>query len=237
MKIYLKLLELGPVQAGNIIQTTKLSRATAYDALDRLTKKGLVSKSTKHSVALYIPTDPKFLEFLLQNEQDRIAKNQEKLKRYMPELLSKQNARMRLPSVRIYEGFEGIQKVLDDTLVAKEIVYAYANIDPIETTVESIITAYRKKRAKTNMRVNGLIIKTPDAERILMNYDRKHVEYRWLPAGSNMFYLEMSIYDGKVSYITYRDTNPIAVVIEDADIYNLHRSTFETLWNLSSSEM
>ena len=232
-RIYLALLELGTVQAGSIIQYTKISRATVYDGLDRLLTRGLVSKSTKTSIGIYSATNPKYLAFLVENEQERLQQTQERLKKHLPELQSKQNSHAHIPSVRFYEGLEGIRQVLDETFSATETIYAYANIEPIEHAAESIISDYRKKRANSSMHVQGLILRTPAAERIMTDYDPAHVVFRWLPDDTDMFALEMNIYNGKISYMTYRDTNPIAVIIEDADIYRLHRSTFESLWNLS----
>ena len=41
----------------------------------------------------------------------------------------------------------------------------------------------------------------------------------------------MQIYDNKVSYITFTDSKRIGVLIEDPDIYEMHKMLFNAQWS------
>jgi sugar-specific transcriptional regulator TrmB len=230
-KIYVASLELGPAHAGRIIHSTGMSRATVYDALERLAKKGLIAKSLKKGTTTYAPEDPDRLEYLLQSQKRALLRAEDALDRQMPQLKRLVNPHMRIPAVRFYEGIEGIQTVLNDSLSATEVIYGYVNADAMERIIKPINDLYLQERKKKHVRKKGLVLKTEFAQKLMKTYDREMTEARWLPDTTKMFHIEMNVYDGKVSYVTYREKYPIAVIIEDPDIYQIHRSTFESLWN------
>ncbi|MDD2487678.1 MAG: helix-turn-helix domain-containing protein [Candidatus Gracilibacteria bacterium] len=233
-KIYLASLELGNTQAGRIIKQTGLARATVYDGLERLIKKGLVIKSTKKDTTVFSPDDPEKLEYFLELQQKSIKKAMNNLGGILPQLKKLKNPYMQLPSVRMYEGIEGIKTIFDDSLSAKEIIYTYVNVYDMEKHIDKDMhDEYLKKRKELKIFKKGLLIDTPFSRKHYENYDKSCSEARFLKKEAMPFHIEMNIYDGKISYVTYRDKNPIGIIIEDEDIYRIHRSTFEMIWEQS----
>jgi hypothetical protein len=54
----------------------------------------------------------------------------------------------------------------------------------------------------------------------------KFIDHKLYPFNS-----VMQIYDGKISYITLSKTSKIGVIIEDKNIYQMHKSLFEYIWS------
>lgn len=232
-RIYLACLELGNAHAGRIINHVWLARATVYDALERLIKRWLIHKITKKGTTIFSPEDPERLEYILEMQSKSLKTVKKNLDAILPQLRKLKNPYMRLPSVRMYEGIEGIRTVLNDSLTAKEIIYAYVNVDAMEKHIKEINDEYLEKRKKNNIRKKWLIVDTPFSREFSRQYDRTVSEARFLSKTTTPFHIEMNIYDGKISYLTYRDKNPLGIIIEDEDIYRIHRSTFELIWGQS----
>lgn len=229
-KVYLACLELGNIHAWRIIKHVWLARATVYDALERLIKKWLINKIAKRGTTIFSPEDPEGLEYLLDIQSKNLKNIKKNLDSILPQLKKLKNPHMRLPSVRIYEGTEGIRTVLNDSLTTKEIIYTYVNVDDMEKYIKEINNEYLEKRRKNNIRKKWLVVDTLFARELLKRYDKTVTEARFLSKSTTQFHIEMNIYDGKVSYLTYRDKNPIGIIVEDEDIYQVHRSTFELVW-------
>jgi hypothetical protein len=120
--------------------------------------------------------------------------------------------------------------VLNDSLSATETIYTYSDVEGMETKIKKINDAYLAKRKKNNIPKIGLVYDSPYARTLMAGYDKRVTNVRFLPKTMKPFTIEMNIYNDKISYITYRDNNPIGVIIEDRDIYLLHRNSFELLW-------
>jgi sugar-specific transcriptional regulator TrmB len=103
--IYMSCLEMGPSLAGAIIYKTKLPRATVYDSLARLSEKGLIAKSVKKNVAIFTANHPERLKSILDGEKRRINQAYNELDTLDEMLWNMSQNNMRIPKVRLYEGF------------------------------------------------------------------------------------------------------------------------------------
>jgi hypothetical protein len=56
--------------------------------------------------------------------------------------------------------------------------------------------------------------------------------YKWIKSELYPFALEMNIYDGKVSYITYVENDFTGVIIENEHIYRMHDSMWNLIWDM-----
>ncbi|EKE27938.1 MAG: transcriptional regulator, TrmB [uncultured bacterium (gcode 4)] len=234
VKIYLASLELWNTHAGRIIKHTWLARATVYDGLERLVKKWLISKYAKSGSTIFSPEEPEKLEYMIDGQYKKIKKIKDNMDSVLPHLKKLKNPFIWMPKVRMYEWKEWIKSVFDDSLTAKEVVYTYVNVYDMELYInQEMHSEYIKKRKELKISKKWLLIDTPFARKHYENYDKSVSEARFLKKEIMPFHIEMNIYDSKISYVTYRDKNPIWVIIEDEDIYKIHRSTFELLWQQS----
>ena len=230
--VYLALLKLGTTHVGRIVIETQLPKSSIYDALEQLMERGLANKYIHGKTTKFTAEDPEKITHILAQEAKTVKKKQVLFDQILPELYGMTNNEGILPKVRMFQGVEGMREVLNDSLTAREIPYTYVNPEDMEKYFKSINDPYVKKRIETRFRKKVLVVDTPWTREFLKSYIGMQVsEVRFLPKTTQNFHIAMNIYDGKVTYLTYRIQEPIGVIIEDDDIYKLHRTLFETLWS------
>ncbi|MBI4232325.1 hypothetical protein HY605_03775 [Candidatus Peregrinibacteria bacterium] len=237
--IYLHLLKSGSGRASTVAYQLDIPRTTAQNALLRLEKEGLATKYLEGNTAIYSPIHPDELFELVQAKQksaqqefDSILKD---IELSMPELHGLMGENKVIPGVRLFRGQESIKKVLFDTLTSKTELKDFANIDAMFEHVKNINDEYVKEREKTRITKRSLLLDTPFAREVYESgkYSPKsHKGYKWIPQNFYPFALEMNIYDGKVSYITYVEDDFTGVIIQNAHIYQMHDSMWNLIWDL-----
>ena len=238
IEVYLKLLRFGPNRASTLAYQVGLPRTTVQNILLRLEKEQLVTKSIDKNVYIFAPIHPDNLPRIA--EMKKRQKNSEydslieDLKTVSPELIGMMQTNKRIPNVRFYLGKNGARQVLFDTLTSKTELKDFANVDAMFEHVKDINDEYITEREKTNLIKRSLLLDTPFARQIYESkkYSPKsHKGYKWINNNLYPFSLEMNIYDGKVSYITYVENDFVGVIIENEHIYKMHDSMWNLLWD------
>lgn len=237
--IYEFLLKNGESSAGFIIKNTPLKRGLVYKVLDSLVGKGLVleiksmpsKKQGRPKISHFAPNHPEKLHEFIEIERKKLDKAKNTLEANMPAIISDFNLVSGKPGVRFYEGLAGIKEVLSDSLQAKETIYSYADLEAVVSHIDKINKEYVEKRDSLNIQKKVIFIDSPFARSYLKNYHRDTTFMRFIDHKLYPFNSVMQIYDGKVSYITLSEKNKIGVLIEDRNIYQLHKSIFEYTWS------
>src|SRR3989338_8385224 len=92
IKVYLALIGLGETTTGPIVDEARVSISKVYSILERLSKKGLVSHVVKNNVKYFKAADPNRLLIYLQEKEEHLKKQEQELKKFIPELELKQNS-------------------------------------------------------------------------------------------------------------------------------------------------
>lgn len=229
--VYEFLLKSGESPAGVIIKKTPLKRGVIYNALSDLEKKELISKKTKNKVACFSPNHPEKLREYVEEKEEEAKKAKQTLEANMAALTSHFQLVSGRPGVRVYEGREGLVKVLDDSLSSKTEILTYADIEGMEKYLGRDNDKYVRQRKKLGLKKRGIVPDTPYAIKYLKNYDRAVTTIRYIDAKKFPIFLEMEIYDGKVSFMTFSEKRLIGVIIENEEIYKTQKSIFEMVWN------
>ncbi len=234
--VFLRLLQFGPIRASTLAYQMGLPRTTVQNILLRLENEELASKRFEKNTALYRAIEPEELLLLWETRQRREAKifkdNINTFKKIMPELESMMKSNKHLPGVKFYRGLDGVRKVLFDTLTSKTELKDFANIDAMFDFVKDINDEYVAAREQTTVTKRSLLLDTPFARKVYESgrYSPKsHKGYKWLPK-SNFFSIEMNIYDGKISYLTYVENDFVGVIIQNDHIYQMHNAMWDLVW-------
>jgi predicted transcriptional regulator len=241
--VFLRLLKFGELRASALAYQMSLPRTTIQNILLRLEHEELVTKHFQKNTAIYAALPPE--EVLLtwetreRRRSDEFKKNLGNFKKIMPELESMMRSNRTLPGVRFYRGMDGIRKVLLDTLTSKTELKDFANIDAMFQVIKPVNDEYVAEREKLVAKhpwltKRSLLLDTPFARQVYESgsYSPKsHKGYKWLPAGKYFFSLEMNIYDGKISYLTYVENDLVGVIIENDTIYQMHSALWDLLWD------
>jgi sugar-specific transcriptional regulator TrmB len=234
IEIYLILIENGEMTVPEILGKTTLSRATVYEVLPLLLTQGFLEYKKIGRNAYYKPTHPSKLFSLIEERKREVALLEGEMGETIKTLSGTFNLAFNKPGVRFFEGEEGIQAVLDDSLTSKTEIYSYADIENIEKYISEINKKYVEKRQELEIHKKGLVLDTPFTREFLKDYYPGVTQAKLLPSeGAPAFHTVMQIYDNKISYITLSENNMIGVIIEEKSIYQMHKYIFEHLWKIT----
>lgn len=222
-KIYLALLELGKSKVPEIAKKAELKRTTAYGILDELVGKGLVSYGQKGKTKYYSLENPEVLEKILE-------KNIKAFKNILPELKNLFETVSFKPTIRFYEGKEGIKRVFEDTLTCKvKKIFQIVKVkDFIDVVGEKFSKEYIKKRAEKGIWVFALHPKSEDVYNDTYGKESKKWKRQVRYLQSNIFYASIiMIYDNKTAMISTKKEN-FGFIIESREF----SKTLETFFNL-----
>lgn len=230
--VYLALIELGPSSVREISAKSKVNRGTSYDILKALIQLGVVSYYNKESKQYFIAEQPeKFLTALDQKREDleEVRKNIEQFLPFMRTLFEKQGGK---PAVKFYEGTKGVRQIFEDVLeeTAKTQLkeyYLYSSSTPQDRkNVYGAMPDFSQKRIKRGIAVKIISIGEGG---ILAGLD----ERKQMPIGSmDLKATHEIIYAGKIAHIGIDQSGePVGVVIENREIYNMQKIIFEFSWS------
>ena len=236
VRVYKELLNGGSQKASVIARVLGMKRALAYRTLAELQEIGLVKQDVSQKVTLFEPLHPSKLYVFGQEKLSQAQKNNKLLEDEINALTSEYNLNYNKPGVEFFEGIGGIKKVLNDTLTSSELVYTYTDITTINNTFKELNHDYIKRRKHLGVKKRFLERDTPMARKRYSKKTPENAELRLIskkdiPALDSV----MHIYDGKVSYITFRGDVLAGTIIHDLAIYSLHRALFDDAWERADS--
>lgn len=178
--VYLKLIELGKVKAGELINQTRLQRSVVYSALDELLDRELISKVVNKGVAMFSANDS---QYLIEENKKRVQLSQEIAQKI------KQGQEQAVREVVVSEGLEAIMRATDRSLLAPsgETMYVLgASKLNVQPALADHWIKYHKKRIQRGIKFMGLYDHT--VEQKFIDY-RNQIELsaaKYLPLGLEM---------------------------------------------------
>src|SRR3990167_4887263 len=146
--VYLAALEVGNGSVYEIARKAQLPRTTVHEILQQLMSLGLVGFVVKGRTRVYTAEPPARLKRILQ-EKERL------LESALPELTSRFRTSGRRPSVRLYEGLEGVKTVFEDTLTVRDKILCgiLSMADLYNIPGKKFMDGYVKRRIETGIRL------------------------------------------------------------------------------------
>ena len=234
------LFEHGEAKASDIAKVVRHPRGVVYKAIEELIALKLVEKMEKEKqIARFRAVHPRNLESVLEAKERELTQNKKIFEDLLPQLASSYNLTLNKPGVKFYEGEEGLEKVLYDTLTSKTEVYLMFNRDAMsqEPAFKAINEVYKKRRLRANVKKKIIRIGA-QPELTFGTADDKYdsiTEIKYLEKNAAPFKTNIHIYDGKISFLIMDKGKIIAILIEDRNIFEINKFWFETLWELAKS--
>jgi len=225
-RVYLSMLKLGEHGVQQIARESKISRTAAYEIVNTLQKKGLVSEITRGKKSVFAAEDPEKLEAYFEQRIKDIHTELDTLRRITPELRVMQGGGDK-SRVRFFTGEEGLKALYRDVeLVAPRELLEISNIDAV----------YQYLDAK--LLVNARTVINYDRTRVKMLHrgqprrHSKNVQLRRMLDDAGDFQGDVWIYANRIAYINF--VTRLEVVIVDNQIFSdSMRALFMTAWNTS----
>ena len=228
-KVYLALLELGEAPVQQISEKAKVNRATTYVVLEALQKRGVVSTVEKDKKVIFAAESPRALLRLFRTQEQELKEKQEAFKKVMPEFEAMFNLSAEKPTVRFFEGREGVRAVSEDILQsgAKVLydIYPLEYVDQIRALFpDEENEDFLKKRQELGITIRSIYTGDAPFEGFKLKGERKFVPRNKFPLAGDIL-----IYRDRVALTTLRG-KVISVIIESQEIADTMRLVFELAW-------
>jgi sugar-specific transcriptional regulator TrmB len=224
--VYLALLEIGRASVKQIAKKSVVNRTTAYEILEALSTRGVVSRSEEKGKVAYIAESPTRFEVVLRKEEQSLKQKKEHLQEAMPQLFALYNAMEDKPGVRFFEGEEGIATAREAMTSAGGEMLSFCAYDEGLLRLAQIA---EEQRIRATKRTHGRIVFAMKPGVPVRSLDTKNWEIRQLPYESYPFTGEVNIGKGKIGAFVFR-TKPIAFILESHEMADLFRVLFEMAW-------
>ncbi|MBT7931759.1 hypothetical protein HN698_07665 [Candidatus Woesearchaeota archaeon] len=228
IKVYLALLSLGSVSAGEIIKKSELHRAAVYDTLERLMDKGLVS--------YVIKANRKYFEAAMAKNLVEIIEKKEKqeLLKIIPDLEAKRKLGKEAQEVTLFKGNKGLKSIFQDWLEDDKenlVIGAFAEeAESLQYHMKYSLPSFHKRRERKKQVMKFIFTEKSIARaKQLSKYKYTPIRILKAPFASPT---SIQIYGEKVAILLW-SSDPIGIVMRSKEISNAYREYFKVLWNMS----
>jgi len=219
VKLFLTILELGESKAGKIIGKSGLQSSSAYNAINALITKGLVSYIKKSEVKYYRAADPEaVLEYidLKKNEYLKI----------LPELKARQK-KSEEEGVEFFKSFKGIKTLMIKMLKDAKKGDTYMNIaiedsEQYKIAREKVFFPIKHLTSQKKLIMKGIFSEKNRYPSTKSSKMQKRYIDEPLPPNT-------LVVNNKVAIISWGD-EPSGILIHSREIYNKYVKFFEHLW-------
>lgn len=229
-KIYEILLLKGETKARDLLEESGLSRGNVYNMLTSLTARGFI-QVIEGKQQTYRVTDPSKLSSLVDERKRGIERLDAEFKETLPRMLSTFSLTTGRPTVRVFEGIEGVEEALNDSLLAKGEIRTYVDNAAVVGDVLTMNDRYVKRRLAKKIVKKMIVSDTPELRKLFSSLVNEFTLVAFVPNFPESFSSAMEIYDDTVSYLTLSKEKMIAVLTTDSAVASMEKQKFDFLWN------
>ena len=161
--VYMALLLDGADTAENISKAANLNRSTTYVQITSLTEKGLVSTFKKGKKTYFAAESPNNINRILEKKSNQLAHMKTEASLLIPRLFSVFSNSGSRPSVRMFEGKEGLMSMRNDILNQKtKEIFIISSVDHMKEIFTSEELQDFTARREKNKTESYLIYSTED---------------------------------------------------------------------------
>lgn len=234
-KLYLTLLQNGPVSVRDLAETIEIKRTTAYFYIDQLIEKGLITKLIKNSKKMVAANPPEALKHLVEQKVASAKAVEQNFPKMLQTLTTDlpQNNNTGDAEIKYYKGKNGVQKIYEDVVKAKE-QRSYVDTEKIQKNFPENFKLFNKTLEENpDVKIFEIFQNSPSAQ---VNYlklvsSQKNYFHKVLPEGMQLTAQDILIYDNKVAIISFND-GVTGVVLQNRDLYNNFKTLFDFMWKM-----
>lgn len=221
-EIYLAVLKLGKGLIVDIARKSGVKRTTVYEYLDDLERKGLVMKTVKGKRILYLPEKPERIVKILESRK-------KKAENMLPELRSLYAASSGKPSVRFYEGIEGMRSIYREMTQTPKTLWAVFSADAYtQVFTERDGHEFLENIKESGGQIKDMVMDTKAGrEYVKAEYNKGFGGSKLLPDNFKLS-ADILVSGNKVAMNSM--TSLVGVVIENKAIADMQRNFVKFLW-------
>ncbi len=231
-KIYSCLITTGTLPARKIALETHINRSLVYKILKQLIDQGLILETeNKKSISTFTALHPSKLHSILKKKEEDLKLADQSYEEALSTLGAQYNLTCGRPTVRFYEGIEGIRMMYRDILrTGTDIQIIRSQLNQNTSELQNLIHAQVKLQAEKGIHVKAIVPTDLPYDDKVIEHDKAHlVTRRRIPTEELHLPALVIVYGNKVSMTAFGDCI-ITTVIEDKTIADTYRVIFERLW-------
>lgn len=228
VSVYLAVTELGGGYVSTIARKARVNRATCYNTLANLERKGLVSHAERNGVRFYVSEPP---QVLLNAFEERY----ETARRVLPQLSLLRSSSSFTPKIRVYEDKDGVAALFSEIAGARGEVLGYTNLDPLARIFPSALERFASALRDRTARSRFLTPYDSENEAAIATYFAAPIAARKteiLCVNKEQFTFRSGtfFYDDKVTVISYDRDELLGVVMASAVNAETQKAIFDLAW-------
>ncbi len=230
--LYELLLQYGPQGGAELTEKSAIGRGNVYNTLTTLKTKGLVEEENG-TKTIYKPKDPEQLRTLANIRRASAEAVSEQVTAILPSLKSNYRLLTVQPTVRVFEGVDGLKEMYRETLKDKQTIYAYVSPDePDPRIYRWLTTTYVQERIKHELHVKVVVNGSSQAAEYIAKNQMELREARFVQSELYPFRGEIDVFGDKVAFISYKTEELFGVIVESAAIAETLRSSIKLILDL-----
>ncbi|MBP9711628.1 MAG: hypothetical protein KBD55_01170 [Candidatus Pacebacteria bacterium] len=232
-KVYSTLVNTGTLHARKIALESRVNRSLVYKILKQLVELGLINEhSVPGSVSTFSALHPSKLHTLVQKKEEDLKLADQALHEAISTMGAQFNLICGKPTVRFYEGLEGIKILNKDILhTRKDIKLIRSPLDNNTDDLKSITSKNREVFREAGIKIKLIVPIKNTPSSVTKEEDEKYlIERRRVPRIELNNPAQVIIYGDKVGLTSFKDCS-ITTIIEDVNIAKTFEMLFDALWN------
>lgn len=224
-KVYLFLLEKGAQYANKISFGTGLNRTNVYEALDRLTAKGIISFVAKNKIKYFQAKETGSLHAFITGKEEELRQTKEIVLKDLAKIQKPSSSALNNLEASVFVGKNGLRILLEEMLTEEKPISLLASQYQFKTLFGHYFDQWHKRRIRKKIRQRTILPRKWRSNSIPKKFLQfKFVEDRYASPTSTFIY-------GKNCVMVQWADQPFAVKIQSKEIAQSHLNYFNQLWD------
>jgi sugar-specific transcriptional regulator TrmB len=226
-KVYLALLSLGSATGSEIAEKADVFRRNAYDALNKLIERGLVSSIIKDKT-YYSVAPPEKLQDVLKEKEDS-------LEAILPKLHDLYTHPKIRQKVFVFEGREGIKTVLNEIIKEGRDWLAFGSSGASKQVFGDWVDYWERMRAKAGIKTKIIMDDNPAGRKRGKKIAGFGLARAKIYAGPFASPVSTYVFGNRMAFVFWSEVQPLAILVDNKEIADATRKYFNALWKVAKS--
>jgi len=231
--VYEYLLNTGEQSVSELSTGTNLKRGDLYNILYSLRDNGLVTQVERKGKSTFTISDPYNLRGQIGIQKARLEEADAVAETVLPKIVSQYNLTFNKPSVRYFEGLDGVREVHSELIASgtKELLLLRSLYDGANPEIAALTTEMvaRQLKAGIKRRIIGPL-EDESRRRFEQTDSLRGIERRIVETDQMLLPSQIMIWNDSVAIISLRGII-VATVIENKDTAETFRNMFSYMWD------